>query len=81
MERDDLCGFCLRPECPGGACSGRERADVRMMIADMMTAQTTAEVRAVESTVTLCGFCYGAGGYRVECHGCGVIGPITKGTP
>lgn len=74
MEQDDLCPHCFRPSCAGDAIACPRRFD-------LMTAQTTAEVRAVESTVTLCGFCYGAGGYRTPCHGCGVVGPITKGTP
>lgn len=26
--------------------------------------------------VALCGFCFGAGGYRVPCHGCKVVGPV-----
>lgn len=67
METDDLCPYCMRDGCAGDpiACPARFEAP-------LMTAQTLAEVRAS----TTCGFCFGGGGHRVPCHGCGVVGPI-----
>ena len=76
MERDDLCPYCMRPSCAGDAITCPRRFD--LVAAPLMAAQTIAEVRAAEASrfVVFCGFCFGAGGYRVPCHGCGVVGPI-----
>lgn len=74
MQQGDLCGFCLRPSCAGDAITCPRRFDGEA--ASLMAAQTLSEVRAMCPTITMCGFCYGQGGYRVPCHGCGVVGPV-----
>jgi hypothetical protein len=80
IERGDLCGFCMRPECPG-QCLQRARSLARAELDELLVAQTRQEATAAESApamMALCGFCFNGGGYRVPCHGCGVVGPVMK---
>ena len=67
METGDICPYCLDADCPSTkeTCVGRFRDFNEALKAKWPLAP-----------VTMCGFCYGAGGYRVPCHGCGVVGPV-----
>lgn len=65
METGDICPYCLDADCPStvNVCPGRFTDD-------------TPVTFSAKPPVSICGFCYGSGGYRVPCHSCGVIGPV-----
>lgn len=60
MEFGDLCPWCPEADCPSTA----------------QTRPGLAKPAAEAPPIVLCRWCFGAGGYRVPCHGCTVVGPV-----
>lgn len=81
METGDICPYCLDADCPStvNVCPGRV-----LMAKDVFgpippgskLTDDTPVVFSAKPPVSICGFCYGSGGYRVPCHSCGVVGPV-----